>query len=107
VKPFLGAPVLVFCDPAHNNGQDHAPAVITRVWSDTCVNVRVIHDGPSVPGESRQDWLTSVTLHDSREAAEADHEAKWGHVDHEVSRFGAFWPPLPEYADELAEPLQM
>jgi hypothetical protein len=97
VKPYLGAGVLVFCDPAHNNGQDHAPALITRVCDQGLVNVRVLHDGPSEAPEGRQDWITSVPLFDSREAAEADHEARWGHVDHEVSRFGAFWPDAPAY----------
>ena len=85
--------VMVFTDPRHNNGADTAPAVITRVWSDTLVNVRVLHDGPSQAPEGRIDWVTSVPLFDSREAAEAAHAEKWAHADHEMPVFAAFWPP--------------
>ncbi|WP_060880174.1 hypothetical protein [Streptomyces scabiei] len=54
--PSLGRVVLVAVDPAMNNGADTAPAVITRVWTGTTVNVRVLLDGDSVPP-----WRTSLT----------------------------------------------
>jgi hypothetical protein len=91
-QPSVGDVVLVFAEPEHNNGADVAPAVVTRVWSDQCVNVRVLYDGPAVPPGHRQDWLTSVPLYESRAAAEAAHAGRWAHVDHEMPRFGAFWP---------------
>lgn len=92
MKPSLGDTVLIFTDPARNNGSDVAPARVTRVWSDDMVNVRVEHDGPSVPPPGRIDWVTSVPLYLDRFEAEAAHAAKWEHADHEVPPFGAFWP---------------
>jgi len=55
--PSLGRIVLVPCDPQVNNGATIAPAVITRVWSDKMINVRVF-------GDNRNDTpaLTSVEL---------------------------------------------
>lgn len=52
--PSLGRIVLVPMDPRHNNGADTAPAVISHVWSDSTVNVRILADGPDV------EWRTSV-----------------------------------------------
>ena len=51
--------------PADNNHSDTAPAIITRVWSDGCVNVRVLTDSDAVL------WHTSVSLHADRAAADA------------------------------------
>lgn len=57
-RPCVGMPV-VYIQPdkenAHNGHSDH-PAVVTRVWSDTCVNLKVFFDGG--PCEDR----TSVNL---------------------------------------------
>lgn len=93
MTPHLGDVVLVFADPHYNNGADVAPAVVTRVWSDACVNVRALHDGPAIPPGPRMDWLTSVPLYARRELAEAAHQAAWERAGHEVPPFGAFWPP--------------
>ena len=70
-KPAVGRIVHVTVDPKVNNGADVAAAIITRVWSDTCVNpFEYSHDGPTVAPEHhhRQDWLTSWSVHESREA---------------------------------------
>lgn len=45
--PSLGRIVIVPMDPAKNNGANTAPAIITRVWNDTMVNVRVQPDTAS------------------------------------------------------------
>jgi hypothetical protein len=72
-KPSLGRVVIVPMDPALNNGADEAPAIITRVWSDTMVNVRVLTDS----GEHRsQDWRTSVSLRADKPEKPA-HDAWW------------------------------
>lgn len=55
-KPSLGTVVLVPVDPATNNGGYVAPGIITRVWSETTVNVRVLHDSDAIS------WRTSATF---------------------------------------------
>lgn len=57
MKPSLGRVVLVPMDPTTNNGSDVAPAVITRVWTDTMINVKILTDSA---GDL---WRTSLTLH--------------------------------------------
>lgn len=55
-QPSLGDVVLVAADPAMNNGATVAPALITRVWNATVVNVRVLLDSENPP-----QWRTSLT----------------------------------------------
>lgn len=44
MKPSLGR-IVIYHDKSQSfNGQYFAPAVITRVWSDTCVNLIVLAD---------------------------------------------------------------
>lgn len=61
------------------NGAEVAPAVITRVWSDDMVNVRVLLDGNDTP------WKTSIKLYASRE--DYDRAALVNGMD-----FGCYWP---------------
>lgn len=58
-KPSLGRVVLVPMDPDSNNGLDHAPATVVRVWSDTSINVKVSGDNNQPP-----EWRKSITLVD-------------------------------------------
>lgn len=83
MKPTIGRIVHVFVPPDWNGGSDVAPAIITRVHSDTCVNLRVFYDGPGHAGPERRDWLTSYLLFGTREEAAPEGDAP-GH---------AFWPP--------------
>lgn len=93
MKPTIGRVVLALVDPATNNGSDVAPAIITRVFSDTIVNVRVLLDGPDVP------WKTSISLHDDRDAvdaAKAQREAELadrGGPHAPIVMHAAYWPP--------------
>ena len=43
-----------------NNGAEIAPAIITRVWNETCVNLKVLCDG------SYDLWKTSVSKGESQ-----------------------------------------
>jgi hypothetical protein len=71
-KPSLGRIVHVRVDPTQNNGSDIAPAVITRVWNDNMVNLRVLFDAFTTPF-----WMTSVRLVDDEPAADVTHVAWW------------------------------
>ena len=83
--------VHVFMDPRHNNGSDVAPAIITRVWNDTCVNLRILGDSNEIPP-----WRTSQMLYAGPDEARKAHDEAWAHIpaeqrpEHPV---GAFWPP--------------
>lgn len=72
MKPSVGRIVLVPVEPVTNNGADVAPGVITRVWSDTCVNVRILLDNEGAPS-----WKTSVALFDTAEEAAVGHSCYW------------------------------
>jgi len=60
MKPSIGRIVIFHCDAQQreemNNYQDHAPAIITAVWGDECVNLKVLLDGENTL------WMTSVIL---------------------------------------------
>jgi hypothetical protein len=90
MKPSLCRIVLVAVDPKTNNGADVAPAVITRVWSDTMINVRVLLDTPEVPPSK-----TSITLYDSAEDMEAARVQRDESSPHLVGSLmhAAYWPP--------------
>jgi len=75
MNPSLADSVLVRVNPAQNNGSDVAPAVITRVWGPTMVNLRVLIDEPTMPLS-----MTSVTLFASEQEAGDNERACW-------------WPP--------------
>ena len=66
--PKLGDIVLMLVNPGTNNGSDVAPAVVVRVWSDRCVNLKVLTD------EALDKWQTSVNFVDER--PEDDYEVE-------------------------------
>ena len=47
MKPSPGR--IVLFRSATANGQDEHPAIVTRVWSDTCVNLVVFLDNVPIP----------------------------------------------------------
>lgn len=69
--PSVGRVVHVAVNPDTNNGQDYAPAIITRVWGPDTVNVSAILDTPTGPMQ-----MTSVKLHEDR-PGDAFHAAWW------------------------------
>ena len=77
-KPSVGRIVLTYVDPTMNGGQYFAPAIITKVHSDTMVNLRVFCDGSSTL------HLTSVLLTGTQEDA--------GQVQR-VQGSACWWPP--------------
>jgi hypothetical protein len=86
-QPAVGRIVHVFVEPALNNHADVAPAIITRVWSDELVNLRVLVDG-----KSDALWYTSVALFADRESAEQTTNYRIASDGAHVPA-AAFWPP--------------
>lgn len=70
-KPSVGRIVLVPIDPTMNNGSNVAPAIITRVWSETTVNLRVLADGDSIL------WRTSSTYAENPDNLDQPHLNYW------------------------------
>lgn len=64
--PNVGDVVLVPMDRGINNGAVSAPAVVTRVWSPTVVNVRVLADSDAAPA-----WRTSLTFVETLDHADS------------------------------------
>ncbi len=73
MKPTIGRIVhLVQEKPAQFQAKDgpkllvHLPAIITAVWSDTCVNLMVFTDGSNSEADGTNfrccKWVTSATL---------------------------------------------
>ena len=60
MTPSIGRMVVYHCDKDEkekmNNNQETAPAIITAVWGDECVNLKVILDGEN------NLWKTSAPL---------------------------------------------
>jgi hypothetical protein len=76
--PSIGRIVVAVGAAARYNGADVAPAIITRVWSDECVNVTVFRDA-GAPYTA-----TSVRLF-------ADEAEARGSLQHKTAS-AAFWP---------------
>lgn len=96
MRPSPGRIVLVFAGPGFNDGPDHAPAVITRVWGDGLINARVLWNGPAMPPPGRRDWLQHIPLYPDRDTAELAHLERRAAVPGEhrpPPADAAWWPP--------------
>ena len=63
----VGDTVLVAVDPLKNNGAEVAPAIVTRTWSGTSINVRVLGDNEEPP-----EWRSSCVHADVLPDPDAD-----------------------------------
>ncbi|MFF7171080.1 hypothetical protein [Streptomyces pseudovenezuelae] len=79
--PTVGQVVLVPMDQAVNNGSDVAPAIVSRVWSETSINVRVVEDGPRI------EWRQSLEYTDDLSSLDRGELYWWT------------WPPQPAADD--------
>jgi hypothetical protein len=79
--PAIGRIVHLIGPYANSNGSDVAPAIITRVWSDTMINVTAF------PDCAAPQTVTSVKLVED-EATASDINAQA-----EYPQSVAFWPP--------------
>jgi hypothetical protein len=78
MKPSIARMVIVTGTAAASNGATEAPAIITRVWNDTMINVTVFPDcAPPVN-------LTSVLLYGDAETAKGALTS---------APNAAYWPP--------------
>ncbi|MFE4649274.1 hypothetical protein [Streptomyces sp. NPDC056707] len=68
MQPSIGRVVLVPMDPATNNGASVAPAIITRVWTGTSINVQILADAPGCA------WRTSLTHVESLDGLDDAHD---------------------------------
>ncbi len=74
-QPSIGRIVLVPMNPGENNGETVAPAIITRVWNERTINVRVLGDNQAI------DWRTSVGFVESLDDLQPGQLHSWS------------WPP--------------
>ena len=69
MKPSLGR-IVLFRSLDSNSAKEH-PALVTRVWSDTCVNLTVF------PDNLEPVCKTSVTQNESLEGPNQDYAWRW------------------------------
>lgn len=76
MKPSIGR-IVIYCVPTDErkapfgNEAEFLPAIITRVWTDSTINLKIIADGPY------DYWRTSVTLDDSGEIPQQMYTWRW------------------------------
>lgn len=80
ITPTVGRIVLFkSTDPANvGNGANEVPAIVTRVWSDTCINCTVFRDAASPVA------VTSVVYTDDFEAS--GQGVGWRWMDYQVAQ---------------------
>jgi hypothetical protein len=88
--PSVGQVVLVPMDQAVNNGADVGPAIVSRVWSETSINVRVIEDGPRI------EWRQSLEYTDDLGALDRGELDWWTWLPQPAADGGSSTDPTPE-----------
>jgi hypothetical protein len=79
MKPSIGRIVTALVEPVRNNGADVCPAIITRVWDDEKVNIKLFTD-------------TSETIHRTSVALCADRQSAEDILATGYAQRACFWP---------------
>lgn len=61
MKPSIGRIVHFIVTP----GENPVAAIVTAVWSDVCVNLRIFQDGSNTQPTQFSEWVTSASFDDS------------------------------------------
>lgn len=64
--PHIGQMVVCVMDQGHSNNHNDQPAVITKVWSEGCVNIKVFPDCGDIFDATSIRYLTNGPEPESR-----------------------------------------
>lgn len=85
MTPTIGR-IVLYRGPLLTNGAPEAPAIVTRVWSDTCVNITVFRD------YGTPEIVASVPL-DADKATDAKVSHTWRWMEYQKAVAAGQIPP--------------